>query len=63
MADDYAIDLEESVGLHNKKSARGYDIAFSFGKVTIDADGHANVSDLMVEADALMYEQKKNKDA
>ena len=55
--------LGESVDQHNKKTARGYDIEFSFGKVTIDADGHANVADLMVEADALMYQQKKNKDA
>ena len=55
--------LAEVVDQHNKKTARGYDIEFSFGKVTIDSDGHANVADLMVEADALMYRQKKSKDA
>ena len=55
--------LEESVDVHNKKAPRGYNLGFSFGKVTIDAAGHANVADLMVEADALMYQQKKNKDA
>ena len=55
--------LGEAVDQHNKKMARGYDIEFSFGKVTIDAAGHANVSDLMIEADALMYKQKQKKDS
>ncbi len=54
--------LQSAVDAHNQKSTRGYAIGFSYGRVTIDAAGHANVSDLMVEADTLMYQQKKKKD-
>lgn len=54
--------LEEAVDVQNNKAPRGYNLAFSFGKVTIDAAGHANVADMMIEADALMYKQKKSKD-
>ncbi|UCD69624.1 MAG: sensor domain-containing diguanylate cyclase [Betaproteobacteria bacterium] len=54
--------LEKAVDQHNKKAAQGYGIEFSFGKVTIDAAGHANVADLMVEANALMYKQKTSED-
>jgi diguanylate cyclase (GGDEF)-like protein len=55
--------LEEAVDDYNEKTNLGYDIEFNCGKVTFDASGLADVSDLMAQADALMYQNKKNKDA
>lgn len=54
--------LGDAVDKYNKDAKRGYDIAFSFGKVTFDISGHADVEDLMAQADALMYLNKKDKD-
>jgi len=55
--------LHKTVEKYNKEAKRGYGIDFSFGKVGFDASGHADVADLMAQADALMYQQKSNKDA
>ena len=54
--------LRDAVDQYNKDAKRGYDIAFSFGKVAFDASGHADVEDLMAKANALMYLNKKDKD-
>ena len=55
--------LRDAIDKYNKDAERGYNIAFSSGKVAFDASGHADVEDLMAQADALMYLNKKNKDA
>jgi len=55
--------LEKAIDDYNDKAESSYDIEFSYGKVTFDASGHADVSDLMAQADALMYQNKKRKDA
>jgi len=55
--------LEKAIDDYNGKTEVDYDINFSFGKVTFDASGHADVSDLMAQADALMYQNKKKKDS
>jgi diguanylate cyclase (GGDEF)-like protein len=54
--------LEKAVDDYNEQTRLDYDIDFSYGKVTFDASGTADVSDLMAQADALMYQHKKKKD-
>jgi GGDEF domain-containing protein len=54
--------LRDAIDQYNKDAKRGYDIAFSYGKVAFDASGHADVEDLMAKADALMYQNKQDKD-
>lgn len=51
--------LRHTVDQHNHKARRGYDIVYSVGAVEFDATRHADIAELMAEADALMYEQKK----
>lgn len=51
--------LQQSIKQYNHEAQRGYDIVYSVGAVLFDATRHADVADLLVEADALMYEQKK----
>jgi len=55
--------LEQAVDDYNEKTGLDYDVEFSCGKVTFDASGTADVSDLMAQADAMMYQNKKRKDA
>ena len=55
--------LEKAIDDYNDNAESGFDIEFSCGKVTFDASGTADVSDLMAQADALMYQNKKKKDA
>jgi len=51
--------FRKQVERYNKESQRGYDILFSVGVVQYEPARHNDVSDLMAEADTLMYEQKK----
>jgi len=51
--------LRQTVDQYNHEAQRGYDIAYSVGAVQFDPARHADVAQLMAEADALMYEQKK----
>lgn len=55
--------LEKAIDDYNDKTDSSYDIEFSYGKVTFDASGTADVSDLMAQADALKYQNKKKKNA
>ena len=50
--------LQQAVDEHNRAAQRGYDIMFSAGAVEFDATRHADISELMAEADALMYADK-----
>jgi diguanylate cyclase (GGDEF)-like protein len=50
--------LQEAVDRHNQDERRGYDIIYSVGTVSFDAERHADFADLMHEADALMYARK-----
>jgi diguanylate cyclase (GGDEF)-like protein len=54
--------LGDAIDQYNKDAKRGYDIAFRFGKVAFDISGHADVEDLMAQADALMYLNKNAKE-
>lgn len=51
--------LRQTVDEYNHEEQRGYDIVYSVGAVQFDAERHADVAELMAEADVLMYEQKK----
>jgi diguanylate cyclase (GGDEF)-like protein len=51
--------FSQDVEKYNRESQRGYDILYSVGTVQYFSSRHDNVSDLMAEADTLMYEQKK----
>ena len=53
--------LRETIQQYNSEAQRGYDIDYSAGAVHFDAARHSDVADLMAEADALMYEQKKQR--
>ena len=53
--------LRQTVDQYNHEAQRGYDIAYSVGAVQFDAARHTDVAELMAEADALMYEQKKQR--
>jgi len=55
--------LQQSVDDHNRQAQRGYDIVFSVGAVAFDAARHADMAQLMAEADTLMYEQKRKRHA
>lgn len=51
--------FSQRVDEYNKESQRGYDIVYSVGTVQYAPSRHDDVSALMAEADALMYEQKE----
>jgi diguanylate cyclase (GGDEF)-like protein len=54
--------FQQQLDFHNETSSRGYQILYSVGVVHFDVERHGNsLSDLMAEADALMYERKKRK--
>jgi diguanylate cyclase (GGDEF)-like protein len=53
--------LHAIVENYDKEAKRSYGIDFSFGKVGFDASGHADVGDLMAQADALMFQQRSGK--
>lgn len=53
--------LRQSVDQYNREAKRGYDIVYSLGAVQFDAVRHADFADLVAEADALMYRQKKQR--
>ncbi len=53
--------LRQTVDRCNREDQRGYDLAYSVGAVQFDTSRHASVEELLAEADALMYEQKRQR--
>lgn len=53
--------LRESVASYNRKVHAGCEINYSVGMVAFDPDRHADIGDLMRDADRLMYQQKQAK--
>jgi len=51
--------LETAVSVHNGLHKRGYRIAFSAGHVELERARHRSIEDLLAEADARMYTQKR----
>jgi diguanylate cyclase (GGDEF)-like protein len=55
--------LQQAVDLYNLTSERGYALAFSAGQLPYDPARHASIDSLLQEADALMYECKRDRRA
>jgi len=53
--------LDEGLAEFNRKSQKSYQLHMSIGVVPFDKARHKSLDDLLSEADALMYEQKKKK--
>jgi len=50
-----------NVRIHNKKMKRSYKLSFSIGIASFDPKNPSSIDDLLVQADTLMYDNKKNK--
>lgn len=46
---------------YNREAQRGYDIVYSVGAVEFEEARHEGITDLMAEADALMYDDKRRR--
>lgn len=53
--------LRRELHEYNQASRRGYDIKFSYGSVAYDPDRHDDISDLIEEADAAMFAEKRER--
>ena len=53
--------LQATVDAHNRARPRGYDLVFSVGRLAFDAAQHAGIDVLLREADALMYQGKRER--
>ncbi|MGB5438858.1 MAG: sensor domain-containing diguanylate cyclase [Gammaproteobacteria bacterium] len=51
--------FRQSIERYNKETNRGYDISFSEGIVTVDAEHNHSMEELLSNADSLMYEKKR----
>ncbi len=52
--------FQETIDHYNMQAKRGYDVRYSAGWVTREPDGEESIDELMAQADARMYEQKKH---
>jgi diguanylate cyclase (GGDEF)-like protein len=55
--------LQHAVDVHNSASVRGYPLEFSAGHLSYDPARHLSIEALLQEADALMYECKRDRRA
>ena len=63
-ATDHALQrLSAALDEMNQKSQRGYNILYSVGIASFDPHRHRSIEDLIAEADGLLYEQKKGRQA
>lgn len=53
--------FQHSLEKFNQEADRGYAISFSYGIVEFNPDKHQSIEALLVEGDALMYEEKKQR--
>lgn len=51
----------EQVDAYSRSSRRGYDLRFSSGVIGFDEARHSSLSDLMADADRLMYHDKQSR--
>lgn len=59
--DNITTHLQESLLAYNKQSNRSYDLALSFGGISIDPDNDLSLDHLIAKADKLMYDHKRSK--
>ena len=53
--------LQSNVDAHNLQSERGYALSLSLGVIRVDPDSTITMEELLYEADAAMYQHKKNR--
>jgi diguanylate cyclase (GGDEF)-like protein len=53
--------LQSNVDAHNLQSERGYALSLSLGVIRVDPDSSITMEELLYEADAAMYQHKKNR--
>lgn len=53
--------LQEKLNILNAKSSRGYKLSISVGIAYYDPEHPSSINELLVQADKLLYEQKKHK--
>ncbi len=53
--------LQKAVAVHNRKSDHEYQLALSAGIAYYDPESDSSISELLVQGDNFMYEQKKTK--
>jgi len=53
--------LQSNVDAHNLQSERGYALSLSLGVIRVDTDSSITMEELLYEADAAMYQHKKNR--
>ena len=53
--------LQSNVDAHNLQSERGYALSLSLGVIRVDPDSTISMEELLYEADAAMYQHKKNR--
>jgi hypothetical protein len=51
--------LKGRLALHNNQAPLGYPIRYSVGQIEYDATRHASIADLLAEAEAAMYINKR----
>ncbi|RFU46667.1 diguanylate cyclase [Paraburkholderia sp. DHOC27] len=51
--------LQQSLALRNEQAHLGYQIRYSVGEIEYDATRHTSIADLLAEADAAMYVNKR----
>ena len=60
-AEALTIRLQENLKAHNAKGNRGYKLSLSMGIAPYDPEYPCSIEELMARADALMYEDKRDK--
>lgn len=55
--------LRRELHEYSRAAGRGYDIGFSYGSVSFDPDRHDDIADLLEEADARMFAEKRARQA
>jgi diguanylate cyclase (GGDEF)-like protein/PAS domain S-box-containing protein len=53
--------LQKALDIHNEKTNHSYNLSLSFGITYYDPESPCSIGNLLVEADKLMYEQKRRK--
>lgn len=53
--------LQENLLTYNQQSNRSYDLALSFGRISIDPDNDSSLDQLIAQADQIMYDHKRSK--
>ena len=62
-ADDVVASCTRKLTEYNAMTDSGYELSFSHGIVEFENGKHADISELLAEADALMYEHKQSSDS